>query len=61
MLISKILDIIFGVKHRFINYIDENSDEIGFKFIEQFCVDYYCFIAGSYEDFLIEVGLVDGF
>jgi hypothetical protein len=52
MLVSKLLDIKFGVKHRIINYINENSDEIGLKFIGQFCVDHYCFIAGSYEDFL---------
>jgi hypothetical protein len=52
MLISKVLDINFGVKHRIANYINENSDEIGFKFIGQFCVDHYCFNAGSYEDFL---------
>jgi hypothetical protein len=52
MLVSKVLDIKFGVKHRIINYVNENSDEIGFKFIAQFCVDHYCLIAGSYEDFL---------
>jgi hypothetical protein len=52
MLVSKVLDIKFGVKHRINNYINENSDEIGFKFIGKFCVDHYCFIAGSYEHLL---------
>ncbi len=52
MLGSKVLDIKFGVKHRITNYINENSDEIGFEFIGKFCIDHYCFIAGSYEDFL---------
>ncbi len=52
MLVSKILDIKFGVKYRITNYISENSDEIGFKFIGKFCINHYCFIAGSYEDFL---------
>jgi hypothetical protein len=52
MLVSKVLDIKSRVKHRITDYINENSDEIGFKFIIKFCFDHYCFIAGSYEDFL---------
>ncbi len=47
MLVSKVLDIKFGV-----NYINENSNEIGFEFIGKFCINHYCFIAGSFEDFL---------
>jgi hypothetical protein len=51
MLVSKVLDIKFRVKHRIVNYINENSDEIGFKLIGQFCINHYCLTAGSYEDF----------
>ncbi len=52
MLVSKVLDIKFGVKHRITNYINENSDEIGFEFIGIFFINHYCFIAGSHEDFM---------
>jgi hypothetical protein len=48
MLASKIL----GIKRRIDNYIDDNSDEIGFKLIEKLAVNHYCCSAGSYEDFM---------
>jgi hypothetical protein len=52
MLASKLLGIKFHVKHRIDNYMRENSDEIGFEFIEKFVVNHYCSFAASFQDFM---------
>jgi hypothetical protein len=52
MLASKLLGIKFRVKHRINNYIEENSDEIGFEFIFKFLVNHYCISSASFEDLM---------
>ncbi len=52
MLVSKILRLKFRVKHRINNYIEENSDEIGFQYLIKFLIKYYCLTANSFEDFM---------
>jgi hypothetical protein len=52
MLASKILRLKFRVKHKINNYIEENSDEIGFQYIIKFLVNHYCISSASFEDFM---------
>ncbi len=52
MLVSKILRLKFRVKHRINNYIEENSDEIGFQYLIKFLIKYYCLTANSFQDFM---------
>jgi hypothetical protein len=52
MLVSKILRLKFRVKHRINNYIEENSDEIGFQYIIKYLVNHYCISGASFEDLM---------
>ncbi len=53
MFVSKISNFTFRVKHKTNNYINENSDEIGFKLIEKCLVNRYCVVSDSYQSFMI--------
>jgi hypothetical protein len=52
MLIWKISRFKFRVKHRINDYINDNSNEIGFKLIAKFCVKHNCIASDSYEDLM---------
>jgi hypothetical protein len=52
MFASKISNFTFRVKHKYSNYIEENSDGIGFKLIEKFLINHYCVASDSYQSFI---------
>jgi hypothetical protein len=54
MIASKILSFKSRIKQRIDNYINYNSDEIGFGLIFKFLVNHFCIAPASYEDYMID-------
>jgi len=54
MIASKILNFKSRIKQRIDNYINYNSDEIGFGLIYKFLVNHFCITPASYEDYMID-------